>query len=48
MERLEQGKLDILVARLFAEHDKTKLRYEALAEEPVCALVRPGPSAAGR
>ncbi|MEJ8847479.1 LysR family transcriptional regulator [Variovorax rhizosphaerae] len=42
MERLEQGKLDILVARLFAEHDKSKLRYEALTEEPVCALVRPG------
>jgi DNA-binding transcriptional LysR family regulator len=42
LERLEQGKLDILVARLFAEHDKSKLRYEALTEEPVCALVRPG------
>ena len=42
LERLEQGKLDLLVARLFAEHDKTNLRYEALTEEPVCALVRPG------
>jgi DNA-binding transcriptional LysR family regulator len=42
IDRLEQGKLDILVARLFAEHDKSQLRYEALAEEPVCALVRPG------
>ena len=42
IERLEQGKLDILVARLFAEHDKSQLRYEALSEEPVCALVRPG------
>jgi len=42
MERLEQGKLDILVGRLFAEHDKSQLRYEALTEEPVCALVRPG------
>jgi len=42
IERLEQGKLDILVARLFAEQDKSQLRYEALAEEPVCALVRPG------
>ncbi|MDM0038309.1 LysR family transcriptional regulator [Variovorax sp. J22G21] len=42
LERLEQGKLDILVARLFAEHDKSKLRYEALTEEPVCAVVRPG------
>ena len=42
LERLEQGKLDLLVARLFAEHDKTNLRYEALTEEPVCAVVRPG------
>ncbi|MEO6974061.1 MAG: LysR family transcriptional regulator [Rhodoferax sp.] len=42
LERLEQGKLDILVARLYAEHDKTNLRYEPLTEEPVCAVVRPG------
>jgi DNA-binding transcriptional LysR family regulator len=42
MERLAQGKLDILVARLFAQHDKSQLRYERLTEEPVCALVRPG------
>jgi len=42
MERLAQGKLDLLVARLFAEHDKTQLRYEALVEEPISALVRPG------
>jgi DNA-binding transcriptional LysR family regulator len=41
LERLEQGKLDIVVGRLFAEHDKSKLRYEALTEEPVLALVRP-------
>jgi DNA-binding transcriptional LysR family regulator len=41
IERLQQGKLDILVARLFAEHDKTNLRYEPLTEEPVCAVVRP-------
>lgn len=42
LERLEQGKLEILVARLFAEHDKTNLRYEPLTEEPVCAVARPG------
>ncbi len=42
LERLEQGKLDILVARLFAEHDKSRLRYQALIEEPVCAVVRAG------
>jgi len=42
MERLIQGKLDVLVARLFAEHDKAQLRYEALVEEPISAIVRPG------
>src|SRR6478736_5615615 len=42
VERLEQGKLDILVCRLFAEHDKTNLRYEPLTEESVCAVARPG------
>ena len=42
LERLAQGKMDMLVARLFAQHDKTALRYEALAEEPAVAMVRPG------
>ena len=42
MERLSHGKLDMLVARLFAQHDKTDLRYEVLAEEPVSAITRPG------
>jgi DNA-binding transcriptional LysR family regulator len=42
MERMAQGKLDMMVARLFAQHDKTALRYEALAEEPAVAIVRPG------
>ena len=42
MEHLAQGKLDILVSRLFAQHDKTALRYERLASEPICAMVRPG------
>jgi len=42
MERLVQGKLDILVSRLFAQHDKSQLRYERLTEEPVCAVSRPG------
>lgn len=42
LDRLAQGKLDILVARLFAEHDKSQLRYEALVEEPISAIVRPG------
>src|SRR2546426_3274629 len=29
MERMAQGKIDMLVARLFAQHDKTALRYQA-------------------
>jgi DNA-binding transcriptional LysR family regulator len=42
MERLAQGRLDMLVARLFERHDKTALRYEPLTAEPVCAVARPG------
>ncbi|WP_140626776.1 LysR family transcriptional regulator [Methylibium rhizosphaerae] len=42
MERLAQGKLDMVVGRLFERHDKTDLRYEAMVEEPVSAVVRPG------
>ncbi|MBN6150896.1 LysR family transcriptional regulator [Xanthomonas sp. AmX2] len=42
LERLAQNKLDILVARLFARHDKRNLHYRALAEEEVCAIARPG------
>lgn len=47
VERLEQGKLDILVARVMAEHDKSGLRYEPLVEELVCAVARPGHPLAG-
>lgn len=42
LEHLAQNKLDILVARLFEQHDKSRLRYQALAEEKICAIVRPG------
>ncbi len=42
LDRLEQGRLDILVGRLYAEHDKANLRYEPLTEELVSAVVRPG------
>jgi DNA-binding transcriptional LysR family regulator len=42
MERLAQGKLDMVIGRLFERHDKTGLRYQALVEEPVAAVVRPG------
>ena len=42
LERLEQGKLDIVIGRLFPEHDKLQLHYEPLASEPVQAVVRRG------
>jgi len=42
LERLVQSKLDIMIGRLFERHDKTNLSYERLADEPVCAAVRPG------
>lgn len=48
MERLQQGKLDMVVGRLFADHDTTALRYQPLVEEPVAALVRPGHPLAGQ
>lgn len=42
IEKLNQNKLDILVARLFAQHDKSDLLYEPLTEEPISAVARPG------
>ncbi|MGH8779672.1 LysR family transcriptional regulator [Paraburkholderia sp.] len=41
LERLAQDKLDLVVGRLSAEHDKLQLHYEPLASEPVCAVARP-------
>jgi DNA-binding transcriptional LysR family regulator len=42
IEKLNRGSLDILVGRLSPEHDKAALRYEMVAEEPICAVARPG------
>jgi DNA-binding transcriptional LysR family regulator len=42
IDRLSQSKLDIMIGRLFERHDKTNLSYEQLADEPVCAVARPG------
>jgi DNA-binding transcriptional LysR family regulator len=42
IEKLNQNKLDILVARLFAQHDKSDLRYEVLTEEPISVVARVG------
>jgi DNA-binding transcriptional LysR family regulator len=47
LDRLEQGKVDIVVGRLFAEHDKGSLAYEPLTEELVSAVTRPGHPLAG-
>lgn len=41
LERLEQNRLDLMVGRLFARHDKRNLQYEALAEEDICVIARP-------
>src|SRR5689334_7048383 len=42
IEDLLQGKLDIMIGRLFERHDKSNLLYVRLADEPVCAVARPG------
>lgn len=42
LDLLTQNKLDIMVGRLFEKNDKTSLSYERLADEPVCAVARPG------
>ncbi len=42
IEQLGQGKVDIMVGRILERQEKAGLRYERLAEEPICAVVRPG------
>lgn len=42
LERLAQDKLDVVIGRLFPEHDKLRLHYEPFASEPVHAVVRCG------
>ncbi|MBN3759409.1 LysR family transcriptional regulator [Burkholderia sp. Ac-20365] len=42
LESLAQDKLDLVIGRLSAEHDKLHLRYEPLAEEQALAVARPG------
>jgi DNA-binding transcriptional LysR family regulator len=42
LENLAQDKLDLVIGRLSAEHDKLHLRYEPLAEEQALAVVRKG------
>ncbi len=42
LERLAQDRLDLVIGRLSAEHDKLALDYEPLSFEPVHAVARPG------
>jgi DNA-binding transcriptional LysR family regulator len=42
LERMQQGKLDLVIARLEVERDQSMYRYAPLSDEPVCALVRRG------
>jgi DNA-binding transcriptional LysR family regulator len=42
LEELTQSRLEIMIGRLFESHDKKNLSYERLADEPVCAVARPG------
>jgi DNA-binding transcriptional LysR family regulator len=42
LEQLSQNKIDLMIGRLFARHDKRHLHYEPVAEEQVCAIARPG------
>ncbi|MDH4450859.1 MAG: LysR substrate-binding domain-containing protein [Rhodoferax sp.] len=42
IEKLNRGTLDIVAGRLSQEHDKAALRYERVADEPICAIARPG------
>jgi len=41
LEQLYRGTLDVMIGRLSEEHDTDDLRYESIADEPVCAVARP-------
>src|SRR5690606_17543830 len=42
LEQLAQNRIDLMIGRLFPRHDKRNLHYEAISEEEVCAICRPG------
>lgn len=42
VDRLQQGQLDFLIARLWEQEDETGLLYEDLSEETECAVARIG------
>jgi DNA-binding transcriptional LysR family regulator len=41
LEALKDGKLDLVVGRLLGRCDQSSFDYQCLADEPVCAAVRP-------
>lgn len=41
VEQLSQGRLDIVIGRLFPNQAQSNLRLEPLASEPICAMVSP-------
>ena len=42
LERLRRGTLDFMIGRILEDEPDSDLQYEELAEEPVCAVARPG------
>ena len=40
--RLKDESLDFLVARILDQEDRAELHFEEIADEPVCAVARPG------
>ena len=42
IDQLNRGTLDLVIGRLSEEHDTVDLRYEAISNESVCAVARPG------
>ena len=44
LPRLAEGELDIMIGRVLERQNqfKTEVRYEPLADEPLCVVARPG------
>ena len=42
LARLKDESLDFLIARILDQEDRTELQFEEIADEPVCAVARPG------
>ncbi|MCB6182715.1 LysR family transcriptional regulator [Leeia sp. TBRC 13508] len=40
--KLMSGQLDIMIGRIFQQHDKANMVYERVAEEPISIVCRPG------